>query len=485
MSKKSIFPRQNQTLIDLFKDAGHPDKVLCIPIDYAKLTHVALCCNGSGKVLKKVFPAANTPEGIAFLIGVADKICRKHHIDRKHVFFGGEDCGTFSLNFIYSLREHGFIVMGVNAKDAKEQRENMQASSDELDLLGIAKLLINRRGSIAGGTPGAERALRSLTRHRKAQVRLRTATGNRMHQIVDQLLPGFLDEKLSGIPPFSEASLYLMQDRFSSVLLLRRQNNALLRQLKAVGLQHAEAALVKLKGYARQVLAHPPELTGLLQTSLASEILLYRCLSANITQIEREVALQLAKTPGAMLTTIRGIGITLAAGVAAEIDAPKTQPSTRRLCSYAGIVPRTKQTGGPEKGPKTGKVSRRSNHILKDFIVQCGNHLGQHGPLDLKEDHRRRGANKQHADFGMARRFLRMGMCLMRNNDSYVPPELRHGATREELRAYYLKIWPTLLKKWTILGAADTAFHENNPLGQWRKRIEKIYEIELPLPKKK
>ncbi len=485
MSKKSIFTRQNQTLIDLFEDAGHPDKVLCIPIDYAKQTHMALCCNGSGKVLRKAFPVKNDPEGIEFLLGVVDKVCRKQHIERKHVFFGGEDCGTFSLNFIYDLREREFPVIGVNAKDAKDQRENMQASTDGIDLLSIAKVLINRRGSLAGGESGAERALRVLTRHRKAQVRLRTATSNRIHQIVDQLFPGFLDEKLSGIPPFSEASLYLMQDRFSPVLLLKRQDKALLRQLKATGLEHAEKALGKLKAYARQVLAHPPELTGLLQTSLASEIKLYRCLGTNIEQIEREVAQQLAKTPAAMMTTIKGIGITLAAGVAAEIGAPESQPSTRRLTSYAGIVPRVKQTGGPEKKAKIGKVSRRSNHILKDFLVQCGNHLGQHGPVALKEDHRRRGANKQHADFGMARRFLRMGMCIMRNNDSYLPPELRNGATVEELRTYYLQQWPKLLKKWTKLGAAHTAFHEDNPLGQWRKRIEEIYEIKLPLPTKK
>ncbi len=485
MKNGSIFTRQNQTLIELFKDAGHPDKVLCIPIDYAKQTHVALCCNGSGKVLKKAFPVKNNPEGMAFLLNVVDGICRKHHIKREHVFFGGEDCGTFALNFIYALREEGFTVIGVNAADAAKQRENMQASTDSLDLLGIAKLLINRRGSTAGGEPGAERALRTLTRHRKAQVRLRTATGNRIHQIVDQLFPGFLDEKLSGIPPFSEASLYLMQDRFSPAQVASRQDKVLLRQLKAHGLQHAEAAIGKLKAYARHVLTHPPELTGLLQTSLASEIKLYRCLGENIEQVEREIAQQLAKTPGAMLSTVQGIGITLAAGVATEIGPPESQPSTRRLSSYAGIIPRIKQTGGPEKGGKTGKVSRRSNHILKDFIVQCGNHLGQHGPVDLKEDHRRRGANQQHADFGMARRFLRLGMCLMRNNDSYLPPELRHGATVEELRTYYLQQWPKLLKKWTKLGAAHIAFDEDNPLGQWRKRMEEIYEIELVLPKKK
>lgn len=67
MSKRNIFTSQNQVLINLFKDAGHPDKVLCVPLDYAKQTHVALCCNGSGKVLKKAFPVKNTPEGLAFL----------------------------------------------------------------------------------------------------------------------------------------------------------------------------------------------------------------------------------------------------------------------------------------------------------------------------------------------------------------------------------------------------------------------------------
>jgi len=485
MKNKSIFTRQNQTLINLFHDAQHPEKVLCIPLDYAKATHVALCCNGSGTVLKKAFPVENNPEGMAFLIEVAEGICRKHHMGREHVFFGGEDCGTFSLNFIYGLRERGFLVVGVNATDAKGQRDNMQASSDELDLLGIAKLLINRRGSTAGGEPGAERALRSLTRHRKSQVRLRTATSNRIHQIVDQLLPGFLDEKLSGIPPFSEASLYVMEDRFSPAQVASRQDKALLRQLKAKGLRNAETAVGKLKAHARQVLAHPPELTGLLQTSLASEIQLYRCLGANIDQVGREVAQQLARTPGAMLTTVRGIGITLAAGVAAEIGPPDSQPSVRRLGSYAGIVPRTKQTGGPEKGAKTGKVSRRCNHILKDYIVQCGNHLGQHGPADLKEDHRRRGANKQHADFGMARRFLRMGMRLMKNGEAYVPPGLREGATLGELQAYYLGMWPKLLDKWVKAGAVHAAFDKENPLGQWRERIEAIYGIELPLPRKK
>jgi transposase len=488
MKNKSIFTRQNQTLINLFRDAKHPDKVLCVPIDYAKQTHMALFCNGSERLLKKPFPVKNNPEGIAFLLEAVEKICRKHHIKREHVFFGGEDCGTFSDNFIYALREEGFAVMGVNAADAAKQRDNLQASTDKLDLLGIAKMLLGKRGSIAGGQIGKERALRSLTRHRDSQVRMRTATGNRIHKIVEQLFPGFLDKECSAIPPFSEASLYLMEDRFSPVQIAKRQDKALLRKLKMHGLQHPEAAVGKLKADARQVLGHPPKLVGMLQTSLAGEVNLYRCLCDNIGLIGREIAQQLAQTPGAMLTTIRGTGITLAAGVTSEVGPSDSQPSTRRLCSYAGIVPRVKQTGGPEKGAKTGKVSRRNNHLLKNYIVQCGNHLGQHGPADLKEDHRRREANGQHADFGMARRYLRMGMRLMKNNESYIPPELRslkNDAALQELRSYYLDFWPKLLDKWVKVGAVHTAFAPENPLGQWHKRIEVIYEIELPLPKKK
>jgi len=66
---------------------------------------------------------------------------------------------------------------------------------------------------------------------------------------------------------------------------------------------------------------------------------------------------------------------------------------------------------------------------------------------DLKEDHRRRDAAGQHADFGIARRYLRMGMRLMRGSCVYLPPSLRN----------------------------------ENPLGQWRAMIQELYGLELKL----
>jgi transposase len=478
---ETIFTRKNQSLVDLYESAGHPKKVACVALDYAKSSHTALICNGMGKRLKGAFPVKNNPEGLAFMLEQVDRISRKHNIAHDHIFFGGEDCGTYALNFIHAVREKGFLIVGVDPKQAKHQRQNFQASTDKLDLLGIAKLLIDQVGSQKVVSTTNERALRYVVRHRAVLVKTVTRLTNRMHSLADQLFPGFLDETQSGIPSFSKTALWLMEDRFTPNQIGRRQMKPLIKQAKLKGLPDAEQRIAKLQSYANNVLEPIPLFVGMLQTSLRNDVKLYRSLQESIKHTNKEVAFLLAQVPGAMLTTIKGTGITLAAGVASEIGPPSNQASVRRLVSYAGIIPRVKQTGGEEGKPSYGSVARRSNHILKNYIVQCGNHMGCHGPTDLKEDHRRRAANGQHADFGMARRYLRIAMRLMRTNQSYVPEYIRQHPDIEILRAYYLETWPRLRALWKSSGALEVAFAAENPLGRWRNCIQELYQIELPL----
>ena len=272
-----------------------------------------------------------------------------------------------------------------------------------------------------------------------------------------------------------------MEDRFSPKQIQARQTRNLVKQAQKKKLSKPDECIRKLKTHAGSVLHPVPAWVDTLQVSLRSEVQLYRTLQTAIAQADRESALLLAQTPAAMLTTIKGTGITLAACVGSEIGHPNGQASVRRLTSYAGIVPRVKQTGGKEGEPKYGTVSRRCNHLLKNGLVQCGNHLGQHGPDELKEDHRRRDANGQHADFGMARRYLRIGMRLMRDGQGYVPAALMERADKDELRAYYLETWPRLRDLWKKAGALQEAFDLATPLGQWRECIQAVYEIELPL----
>jgi transposase len=309
---------------------------------------------------------------------------------------------------------------------------------------------------------------------------LSTKVRNQIHTAVDRLFPGFLDEKKTGIAPFSKSSLYLMKDRFSAARIRRKKTDTLTEILRQYGTQNPERAASKLKEYAKAVLIPPNEYIGTLQVSLAQHVRHYRCIRENIEQLEKEIALWLAQTQGAFLTTVRGIGIVLAAGVTAEIGDPIKQKPLNNLVSYAGIIPRVKQTGGPEGNTYTGKVAKRCNRLLKNYVVQSGLHLGLHGPEDLMTDFRRREASGQHADFGIARRYLRMGMCLMRTSQVYLPQRLRNRNVEPKQRAsYYLMIWPKLRDKWSKLDALNAAFADDRPLGKWRNMVQELYGITL------
>ena len=482
MKKKNIFQNQSQEILNLFEDAKDRTKVMCIPMDYAKKDHLVMFCNGNGKIIRKPFSIKNSLEGKIYLTDQVRKSCRHHGINLKHTFFGGEDCGSYADNFITTLRSENWLVAGVNARDAKTYRDNMQASTDLLDLSGICKMLLNCKGNCSPAQSGTYLNLRLLVRQRRQFVKMRTEVKNRIYTLVDRIFPGFLDEKKSGILSFSKASLFLMEDRFSVHQILRRQRHVLIKLLYRFGLHHPEKSAGKLLHHASHVLRPSKNNIVTLQISLTREIVLFKCLQENIKYLENNIAQNLAQTQGAFLTSIKGIGIILAAGVSAEIGDPDKQKSLSNLVSYAGIIPRIKQTGGIQGKVQVKKVGKRCNRILKDYVVQSACHIGKHGPEDLMMDHKKREAQGQHADFGIARRYLRMAMYLMQTSQTYLPEMLRNKNIDKSQRAeYYLETWSTLYKKWSQTKALKIVFDKNNPLGQWSNMIQEVYGIKFKI----
>jgi transposase len=482
VKKRNIYQNQSQQLLSLFEKAADNAKVMCVPIDYAKKDHVVMFCNGYGDILRKPFSVKNSPQGVEYLTDQVMRSCRQRAISKKHVFFGGEDVGSFADNFVATLRCQGWLVAGVNAHEAKTQRENLQASTDRLDLMGIAKTLLNRRADCSPAQSGIYLNMRTVVRHRRKLVGITTEVRNRIHSVVDRLFPGFLNESRSGITPFSKSSLWLMKERFSAGQIRRRRRSTLIEALRRLGTKKPEDTADRLQHYATEVLRPPQDQVHMLQLSLAQHVKHFCCLQQSIGQLEKEIALNLAQTQGAFLTSVRGIGIVLAAGVSAEIGNPFEQQPLNNLVSYCGIIPRVKQTGGPRGKTKTGTVAKRCNRMLKDYVVKSASHLGLHGPQELMSDYKRRDASGQHADFGMARRYLRIAMCLMRTSQIYLPSGLRKAQAQMQQRAdYYLMIWPYLRDKWQKLEALQTAFKADQPLGQWRKIVQQLYGIKLTL----
>ncbi len=476
----SIFQRSNPAIEKIFTEADSPKKVMCIPIDYAKRQHTALVCNGEGMQLRGAFNIHNTAEGVDFLEGIIKGLCKKHSIRKEHVFFGGEDCTAFCYNFIHALLERKYLGIGINAYEGAEARQNQLASTDKLDLLGIASVLINKkRGRTLSTEYGQARLMRELTHQRDSLVKAHTASAYRTHLWVDQLMPGFLDAKQSGLEPFSDASLWLMSQNFSPRQLLARKNDVLSEKLRLFMLQNTDAKVVKLKSLARTTLPPPAGLTETLQDNLAREVRLYQHLQATLHEINQQIARRLAATPGAMLTTVPGIGLIFASGLYAEIGEPARHRNMASLAAYAGVVSRLKQTGGPDNPARSLGRSRRACIPLKRRILDIALSIGQYGPDELKADYRRREEAHQDVRFTMGRRLLRICAHLVQHQDFYLPAALRSESTSDECKAYYAKVWDPILIKWRNAGAIQQAFADGAPLEQWRTMINELYNLNL------
>jgi transposase len=473
-------------LIRLFEAAGHPAKVMCVALDYAKAQHTALICNGLGDLLKGAFAVDNAPSGAEVLLDQVRASARQRKIRPEQVFFGGEDYPSYAENFIRRLRQEKFLVVRVNAWEAKQQRSNFQASSDSLDLLGIARCCLNRRGETVRDLPVAYTNLRLVTRDRDQLVRNRTAISNRIHSYVDRLLPGFLNLEKSGLCPFSEVSLDLMVDRFSPAQISQRPRQALVDWLARRGVEDPQAAADQLKRLAKGVLPPALEQTAMLQRSLAQLVELYRGLERSIGLLDRELAYWLARTPGALLTSIGGFGITLAAGWTAELGPPTQWRAVRRLCSYAGVVPRTKQTGGPDKEPRVGSVQQRCNKRFKNVVLQAVEKVRQHGPEDMLKAAQQLAAQGSHVEFAMAKRLVRLAKYLATTGTVYRPKALMDPDTpRSTLVAYYRELWEKLPIKWKGKADLKDVFAPEHPLGQWRNMAREFYALELRLPQQR
>jgi transposase len=479
----SIYSKQNPKIHAILEQAGDSRKVLAVALDYAKRKHMALFCNGLGDVLKKPFAVENSKPGLEQLLGEVQSTCTHRAIQPEHVVFGGEDRPSYAQNFIDQLRHKNYLVVRVNAWEAKQQRDNHQASTDQLDLRGIAKAMLQQCSYSAGESSQSSLHLREITRCRSYMVGEQTALKLHVHGYVDRLFPGFLDVRQSGITPFSAAGLALMAERFSAQQISRRHLSSLSAQFKHHGMSDSDSVAHQVHQLAQQALWADPQHLSVWQSSLEQCVGVFKQLAQSIWALDKELAHWLAMSAAALLTSIRGVGVVLAAGIVGEIGDPSQWRGLRHTCSYVGIIPGIEQTGGPDKPAYTTGVKRRCNRRAKNWVVQASSHLGKHGPSPLHEQHRELMENGQHADFVMGRRLLRISKDLMQRGAVYRPKELLAPNTpAQKLSDYYQQLWPTLLDKWAGLVSWDHLFNPQNPLGQWRQMVQELYQISLPPP---
>ena len=498
MKRKNIFRNESQKLDAAFIEAGLPERVLLVPLDFAKITHYACFCDGRGTYIRKAFTVKNTKEGIDYLVDQIERTRAARSIkSKRHVIIGGEDSASYTRNFMDRLFELGYLTVRLDSKEVHRQAESVDSSTDKTAVRAIAKTMLNRDARQTGGSD-LYAQLRGLTRQRRRIVHLSTAVKNRIHTHADCLFPGFL-AKDSAVATFSQASLELMANKFSAATLARKSEKTLTRMLTRQGVRGAAEAAAKLKEQARNAICADDATVRMSSQLIESELSLFQTLQAHLNGLNIECARILLQLPEAFVVSIKGIGITLATSIFAETGSLRQIQRSDQINAYAGIAPKVKQTGGPESPARIGGKRRHFNRILKDYTLQAGNNLYLHGPTELLQDAaRRKLAGKavdtamarrklagKAVDTAMARRFLRIARALAKSHCIYLPCDVRagqHGTEAEsQARAQYIvQIWPDLLLKWKRLGLHEEAFAPETPLGDWRIIVQEIYEIELP-----
>jgi transposase len=260
---------------------------------------------------------------------------------------------------------------------------NARAKTDRLDARALARLLW--KGELeAVWTPDERcRVLRRRLARRWQLVRVRTATKNEVHAV--------LQRRLQGKPPCSD--LFGVKGR---------------RWLASLRL--------------------PPEE----RESVEAAVRHIEFLDFEIASVERLIAQQALSWPEIRrLMTVPGVNLICAATFIAAVGNPNRFLTSRKLVAYLGLDPKVKQSG--EAPARSGRISKRGSAPARRTLTEAAwTAVLQPGPLHAfyERTKARRGHGK--AIVATARKLAVLFWCMLTRSEDYAHQQ--PSLTRKKLR---------------------------------------------------
>ena len=469
-SAKKLFCGNNQTLL--------------IVGDCAKAEHIVRFFNcSSGQYLyKKPLRVKNDLDGFQFLRKKAQTVLDKMGQKPRDVNFILEDPASYSQDFIYYLQKEGFNVLYVNAFRASKFRENSRASNDDLDLDGIVRSALMGQTYKVDVMGSIYTRLKESHRERNRLVKVDNKHKSIIHSQIDQLFSGFLTYSKSGIQAFSKACIELMLCKnFGPQLFLKSTSKLNFKTIAKAGFKEPAKIQLKLAELAAKCLDLTEELSNVIEMRcqrLQQQLQLYKIRQECIAYEEQVMADLLQKTPYALFTSITGAGIVTVSAIAGEMGDPLDWPIPDKTASYAGIIPRQKQSGGSQKEAVTTAPPRAANKYLKNALMTIVRVAKKHEhssyrnigiPHPLKAHFEKVSLRGGSSYTATAKKLVRIMTAMLRDETIYLPD------TNEASPQSYL-LWleagtNKMLEKWRKAGIQPT---EENFLGKWIKSKEAI-----------
>lgn len=417
----------------LMERAG-PLRTVLVGIDVGKSDALALIADGRGELLAEPITVELDQPGVASLEAAVAQARQAR--SATVVRIGVEACGHYHRLLVHRLRSAGWDTVDLSPAKVHAARSQMgyrRLKSDQRDAAAMIEMLI-RGGGRPPGTNAQQLAdLQAWVGHRTRKRDARVALGNQLLANLDLVFHG-----LQGCfsDPVERRSFWLvLQALDADVDKITSLTPPRLKALsKRNGVRMDSTKAEAIIATARQALRLPePERQARLEF-VRRDAARLRELLEELLRTEDVLAGLLEHSPGAVLTSLPGVGTIRAADYAAALGDHTRFPSAEHAYRASGLVPSQYDSAGTHR---RGQIDREGSATLRHAIIEMGRGLAQHDEhfAAYRRSLLARGKRPKIANIAVGHRAHRLAFALIRTQQTYDPDRFAAAvASRGERR---------------------------------------------------
>lgn len=336
-----------------------------VGIDVAKSFCFYAAVSPTCTTFLKSFKALNTKQGLLFALEQIKKVEEAFSSQPVIVL---ESTGHYSQRIVHFFLKQGFEVYHINPLISHSIKNSTvrKVKTDQVDALELAKLpfLHNLRSNTMPNEQISN--LKVLARTRCHLIEQRSISINQLQTAIEQVAPLFP----TILNPGSLTALTLV-NKFPSPAEWTKKSNRKMIMTMLETLPRRGKLYAQQKYEALLSCAQDAEVTGIWIAAYFSTIQRYasivQFLDAEIKVIDSQIEQLSAQLPEvALLTSIPGIGNTLAPLLLGEIGEIERFINAKQLVAFSGIDPSVRQSGN-YVGTKN-KVTKRGSPFLRHAL---------------------------------------------------------------------------------------------------------------------
>jgi transposase len=467
----SIFKYDSNNLRDVL--AVHkPTQILYAPIDVAKYNHTAMIVNFLGDIIIPKFDFPYNLHGIDFLKDKLQSACKQ--TQAKKLFLALESTGHYHENLVDSLAASGYDIAIIRPIDSKNERDNVHAKTDAIDLAAIARVIIASKGTRSNMPDAIYYNLQRASRTHRQLTWQETRLKNIITMLVDKTFNGLWnpDNKIFS-DEWGKASLLFVSHYPTPQQAMKMGAKRLADFFKKHNTKLGAETAQKIIALAKNTPARPLEVMESDIIALKSNIHILEELMPEILQHRKQMVKFLVQTPGTYLLSIPGISIVYASDFTAEVGDIHRFAYAKQVISLAGTAPRKYQSGEVDK--TNLPTSHKGKNLLRMTVNQIALSLNAHCP-DFHRYYSEKLFHYQDATpkarTATANRFIKLAFPMMKNETIYCP---RTGNPLTSQKDYYYSVFSKVKKK--LSGYLGDDIPKHNYLSKIQNQLEEKYGI--------